>query len=361
MENTMEKTNQNTFIDIVKGIAIFLMLWGHCIQCCYTGSGLDFYENGMFRFIYTFHMPLFMLVSGYLFFSSFSKRDLKELLVHRVQGLLQPIIFGSFFCFLVTTSFFYALRGQFDTLFSGNWMTNLTSLWFLWSVLAATVATAIVCKKATRLPVQIFLLFAMIPVVGFFPNIDLNLYMYPYFVLGFYFAKYKDQLPAFVHNAKYLSLPLFPVLLHFFEKKHYIYTTGLLPSDTYSLPQMLMIDAYRWIIGLVGSIFMVTVLQLLYQHITVKTKNPVLSTGLSKIGQKSLQIYVFSMAFLSEYLTVFFPKILSALNIPNIFTANMFLYNFVFTFGLSIIYSFGLYYLTILFEKLKLSRILFGK
>ena len=124
---------------------------------------------------------------------------------------------------------------------------------------------------------------------------------------------------------------------------------------------MLMIDAYRWMIGLVGSIFMVTVLQLLYQHITVKSEKPVLSRGLSKIGEKSLQIYVFSMPFLSEYLTVFFQKILPALNIPNVFTANMFLYNFVFTLGLSVFYAFALYYVTILFKKLKLSGILFGK
>ena len=123
----MDNQNRNAFIDIIKGVAIFLMLWGHCIQYCIARSGLDFYENNVFRFIYTFHMPLFMLVSGYLFFFSFSKRNLKELLVHRVQSLLQPIVFCSFFNFVVTTSLIYALRGQFDTLFSGNWMSNLTS------------------------------------------------------------------------------------------------------------------------------------------------------------------------------------------------------------------------------------------
>ena len=51
MKNTMEKTNRNTFIDIIKGTAIFLMLWGHCIQYCYARSGLDFYENGVFRIL----------------------------------------------------------------------------------------------------------------------------------------------------------------------------------------------------------------------------------------------------------------------------------------------------------------------
>ena len=55
------------YIDFVKGIAIFLMLWGHCIQFCAVGD-FDFFENWVFKLIYSFHMPLFMLVSGYLFF-----------------------------------------------------------------------------------------------------------------------------------------------------------------------------------------------------------------------------------------------------------------------------------------------------
>ena len=96
----MEK-NRNTFIDLITGIAIFLMLWGHCIQYCVAGSEIDFFENIVFKFIYSFHMPLFMLVSGYLFFFSFSKRSLKELLIHRVQSLLQPIVFCSFFNHLI--------------------------------------------------------------------------------------------------------------------------------------------------------------------------------------------------------------------------------------------------------------------
>ena len=40
----MEK-KRNIHIDMVKGTAIFLMLWGHCIQYCVAGTELDFFEN----------------------------------------------------------------------------------------------------------------------------------------------------------------------------------------------------------------------------------------------------------------------------------------------------------------------------
>ena len=64
------------FLDEIKGLAMILTVFGHAIQ---NGSGAEFYENqlyfdnSMFKFIYSFHMPLFMLVSGYLF--SYSIKD----------------------------------------------------------------------------------------------------------------------------------------------------------------------------------------------------------------------------------------------------------------------------------------------
>lgn len=353
--------SRNFFIDIIKGVSIFLMIWGHCIQYCVAESGMDFFENDVFKFIYSFHMPLFMLVSGYLFFFSFSKRSLKELLIHRTQALLQPIIFCSIFNYFVTTVLFSAIRGNIKVAFDGGWIQNISSLWFLWSVLAACVVTAIVCKKVKRVYAQIFMLFIAIPIIALFPNMNLNLYMYPYFIIGFYFAQYKDKIPQFFQNIKYLSLLLFPLLLCFYEKKHYIYTSGLIPNSDYSLPQIFLIDTYRWIIGLIGSVFMITILQLIYQHITLKLNKPLISTGLSLLGKKSLQIYALSVPFLSVYLSKFFPHVLSMVKNKNIFAENILIYNFVFTPLLAISYAFILYFITKLLDKFKISKIMFQK
>ncbi len=357
----MLKNNRNFFLDITKGVAIFLMLWGHCIQYCTTKSGIDFFENIVFKTIYSFHMPLFMLISGYLFFYSFTKRSLSELIIHKTQSLLQPIFFCTFFNYFATTVLFGLLSGKFDVAFDGKWLETLPSLSFLWSVLAASLVTSVVCKKCKTLYVQILLFFVFIPVVAIFPKADFNLYLYPYFVLGFYFAKYRDKLPSAVHNLKYLSLPLFPILMCFYEKKHYIYTTGLFPDESYSFMQMLKIDAFRWLIGLVGSVFVLTVLHTVYKQIIIKINKTIITKGLSLIGKHSLEIYALSMSLLSRYLPVFFSKILSVLNVDNVFVENMFVYNFVFTFPLAIIYSFALYYFIKLLKKLKITNIMFGR
>ena len=55
---------ESFYWDIVKGAAIFLMIWGHCIQYCAL-KDISYMDDVMFKIIYSFHMPLFMLISGY--------------------------------------------------------------------------------------------------------------------------------------------------------------------------------------------------------------------------------------------------------------------------------------------------------
>ncbi len=67
------------FIDVAKGIGIILVVLGH----------LNSAEQPIRNFIYSFHMPLFFLLSG-IFFND--KTDIKTLLTKSVNGLLIPYI-----------------------------------------------------------------------------------------------------------------------------------------------------------------------------------------------------------------------------------------------------------------------------
>ena len=77
----MSGKKKNTFIDYLKGIAIILVLVGHCVQ---YGSGASFLEDGEYwnnivmKVIYSFHMPLFIAVSGYLFKKSWDNKWYKK-------------------------------------------------------------------------------------------------------------------------------------------------------------------------------------------------------------------------------------------------------------------------------------------
>ena len=86
---------RNNYLDYIRGIAIFLVVVGHCIQfgsgSTYLKSGL-FFANPLFKFIYSFHMPLFMLISGYLGWFSMSKKNYKVFVIDKSKGILIPLI-----------------------------------------------------------------------------------------------------------------------------------------------------------------------------------------------------------------------------------------------------------------------------
>ena len=48
--------NRISYIDIAKGIGIFLVIWGHIIL-----------SGPAYNIIYAFHMPLFFFLSGFVF------------------------------------------------------------------------------------------------------------------------------------------------------------------------------------------------------------------------------------------------------------------------------------------------------
>lgn len=70
---------RNQLLDVAKGVAIILVVWGHALQ---QYSGLDNHtalNSWVERFLISFHMPLFMLISGYLFYFSLQRHTESEI------------------------------------------------------------------------------------------------------------------------------------------------------------------------------------------------------------------------------------------------------------------------------------------
>ncbi len=57
-------------IDLLKAFAIFCVVLGHMLQYGYNYGERDFYVNSLWSLIYSFHMPLFMMLSGFFAISS---------------------------------------------------------------------------------------------------------------------------------------------------------------------------------------------------------------------------------------------------------------------------------------------------
>lgn len=71
MENNSQHKRLVSF-DLLKFFAMFLVLWGHCIQQFIPVYGMC--ENKtIFTYIYSVHMPLFACISGFFAYHSFER------------------------------------------------------------------------------------------------------------------------------------------------------------------------------------------------------------------------------------------------------------------------------------------------
>ncbi len=105
-------------LDFIKGIAIILVVIGHVISQVWNNSPYFYESNILFRFCYSFHMPLFVLVSGWI--SRLTIRDDIKWLIRRLRRLCIPyllmviVVFGfirsgSFLLFLSDSPYWYLL------------------------------------------------------------------------------------------------------------------------------------------------------------------------------------------------------------------------------------------------------------
>lgn len=356
----MEKKDR-LFLDMVKGFAIFIMIWSHVLLYCLP-KNLNYFNLKVGQFIGSFNMPILMLVSGYLYFYSFNKRSLKELILHRSRPLLFTIIVYGIVHFYLTTGFLHLKEGNKSILFNGVWFNSLNgNFWFLWSVLTSSIVVAIICKKIDSLLLQILFLIVVSIFIYMCPCGELTLFVYPYYIIGFYFAKYKDRLCKF-NKLKFLSL-IYPIMLIFYSQKHFIYTTGLFGN----LPiiESIKVDLFRWVIGLIGSVFILTIFEIIYNLITnrlvKKEKKPIISYSLAGLGKDSLKYYVVSVTTVSFYLPLIYEKItLKYPRIDKFFNNHLLVYSFVFALLLTLISCVFLYLIIKLIKKVRLNKILFG-
>lgn len=93
----MESNRRLDWVDSAKGIGIILVTYGH-IYLGLTGAGIV-PKNSFFyifiKFVYSFHMPLFFLLSGLFFEIGIRKRGRKAFMTEKVKTILYPFIIWS--------------------------------------------------------------------------------------------------------------------------------------------------------------------------------------------------------------------------------------------------------------------------
>jgi len=129
MEEYAVSRKRELWVDAVRGFTIYLVVLGHCIQYA-TPLDYDFKGNLIFRLIYGFHMPLFMIISGYLFWYSLQRYHLWDGLLAKLKGIMIPCMAWGFVTYLCDIILF----GFQDISIGGYIYYTIYSNWFLWAV-----------------------------------------------------------------------------------------------------------------------------------------------------------------------------------------------------------------------------------
>lgn len=300
---------RDSYIDIVKAFTAICVVVGHCIQ---YGSGNKFFSNNsyfdniVFKIIYSFHMPLFMLVSGYLFAFSINKRKWSHNIVYKFKTLVIPILLWSVIPFVLSIVGMYESDESisFRNLVKKYISTSLENLWFLWAVFWCSIIVIIVHRffkdNIIAYTFGLLLTFLTPDNIGLLSNLALYKFMYPYFLIGyFYNLKNKKEIyrPIYQKNITLIIIGIAYVgLMFFYNYNSYIYTSGycIFKGDIYN---QIYNDVYRFVIGLVGSAFIMLLIHKCHKYLRGKVKQIFLFIGRNPLGIYIISGIIFSYVF----------------------------------------------------------------
>ena len=171
------------YIDSLKGFAILMVVAGHLMS-------FSLGDNPLYTIIYTFHMPLFIWLSGYVVKDNMDARGL----IRRICTLLIPfIIVGLSFTYFHGDDWNYFLHDEFK---SGYWYLMVLAIFYLVHFLVTKI-----CKRLRWrlcLSLLVFAAFGLIYMVisdqrGGVICVNHIFHLWPYFVIGHLCRRFEER------------------------------------------------------------------------------------------------------------------------------------------------------------------------
>jgi len=275
------------YYDNIKFILIFIVVLGHYCEK-YNESIL---LNGIFTFIYSFHMPLFIFFSGY-----FSKK-IENQRIKDVKDLLVPYLIIQILYFFILTAANPNYNWSLVLPIGANWY--LIGM-FIWRLLAPYFRFV---KNALLSAILIGLLVGFIPDFNQILNLQRIVSYLPFFILGYNFeGNYKDKL---LFKNKIYAVVLFALLIVFYlvssfhspEIVSFIKKCqAILYPYNGTVIEKIMQLIERFLFFLLSVVTSIIFMQLI----------PNKQTIFSGLGKNSLYIFLFHMFFI-YFMVAFIP------------------------------------------------------
>jgi len=283
---------RHVFIDLMRGAAIFLVVLGRFIQT-YSKDG-NFDADPLFRLLYSFHMPLFFVISGISAGLAYKTNIDLKLLGKRFLQLILP--YSVWLCIN-----FFSYGHYTSTPFLAYLQKVLRSvdygLWYLWVLFGCYVVLFFVAMLIERVGKRNYVLFALIGISAFFVytrstsllGMELIRSLIPFFLCGYAFGLYKEDFKRkLTINFLMVCALSFFVLLWFWYRNE-------VPSFLMRFNGMRELFTRIYVIAtaFTGMAFFVVVLKTL-DYIWLKGI-------LLNLGKASLGIYILQFSFLAYF------------------------------------------------------------
>lgn len=276
---------RNYLIDNLKVVLIFFVVFGHVIEYYIK-------DNSMLRivyvFIYIFHMPLFIFISGYL------SKNFYRMKRKAIRNLLIPyIIFNTIWYIAV---YIGTKENMFSILLPG-W-----TLWYLLSLFFWRMSLKYIVKFRHILLFSFFIgaVVGLVPSVGSILSISRTIVFLPFFLLGYYTKeehliriKNFNKLLSIICILLFLFFAIYIVKINLFDYKFLYY------SYSFSALGVSLIRGviFRLLLYVSSIIFGICVISI------VSDKKQVYSS----LGKATMNIYVFHI-YLVMLVYFFIPK-----------------------------------------------------
>lgn len=197
--------------DIAKALCIVLVVIGH-----YYPENSPLWYQYVNRFIYSFHMPLFMFASGYIYIATKKEESYRGFLWKKVRRLMIPYFITSFVIItikLITQGNAYIQNPV--TIWAYLKCFYLPEagyfLWFIWALWWMFVILPLFKTRFSRAALFICgAIFAYLPfsLTEMFCLIEFKR-MFVYFLLGVLAFDYRDYFGKFIHTSSLLIYIVF--------------------------------------------------------------------------------------------------------------------------------------------------------
>ena len=279
-------------MDLLKAFAIFSVLLGHATEQL---SGGLFWDHPVWTFIYSYHMPLFMFVSGF-FFPSSLKRSYGEVCRIKLRQLGIPSLTAfAIACAIMLSRGVRAIADLCEFSFAGF----LNCVWFLKCLLLCYLVMYPLCKGLHRDWVAALVATVLVILLPGAQVVNFN-FMLPMFCLGMLVGRRREGMERHRIIWMVLSAVVFGVLLCFWSGHLTVYErpTQVIDLATGSFDWgNLGLTLYRLALGMSGSM----TFYLLSKPVCDALQRRRWCGTLCRIGGATLGIY-FLQTFLLEIL-----------------------------------------------------------